>query len=166
MDYAGIPRCGRTRGTHQIREVHPPGAWGRIMHGGAWLRGGDTGVDVILRDVDVALQWTQQAETGIYELDALVGYLAGLPSYSLAAELSLGRVLAGELPVVGAVPPALVASAPPRWRFSRDFSLDYARMHARRGNLVGTAGQWRRQQWKKPTLGSASVGSGRSTRSG
>ena len=122
-------------------EVHPPGSWGRIMNGGAWLRVGDTEVDVILRDLDVALHWTRQAEAGVFELDALLGYLAGLPTYSLAAELSLGRVLAGELPVVGAVPPALVAAAPPRWRFSRDFSLDYARMHAARGNVVGTAGQ-------------------------
>jgi len=27
------------------------------------------------------------------------------------------------------------------WRFCRSFSLDYARMHARRGNRAGAAGQ-------------------------
>ena len=37
-------------------EVHPPGAWGRIMNGGAWLRCGDAEVDVLLRDLDVARQ--------------------------------------------------------------------------------------------------------------
>lgn len=122
-------------------EVYPPGSWGRIMNGGAWLRVGSTDVDVILRDLDVALHWTRQAESGVFELDALLGYIAGLPTYSLAAELASGRTLAGELPQVGPVPPMLVETAPPRWRFSRDFSLEYARMHAARGNVVGTAGQ-------------------------
>jgi len=42
---------------------------------------------------------------------------------------------------VAPFPPRLVAAAPPRWRFCRSFSLDYARMHARRGNLVGATGQ-------------------------
>ena len=121
------------RGTIQLDplkrygEVHPPGSWGRLMNGGAWLRIGITEIDVILRDLDTAMHWTHQAEAGVFELDALLGYIAGLPTYSLAAELSLGRVLAGALPVVGGVPPRLAASAPPRWRFSRDFSLDYAR---------------------------------------
>jgi hypothetical protein len=122
-------------------EVHPPGAWGRIMNGGAWLRVGGAKVDVILRDLDVALYWTRQAESGTFEVDALLGYLAGIPTYSLAAELASGRVLTGELPEVGAMPPKLVETAPPRWRFARDFSLEYARMHAARGNVVGTVGQ-------------------------
>ena len=122
-------------------EVHPPGAWGRLMNGGAWLRVGDAQVDVILRDLDVALHWTRRAEEGVFELDALLGYLAGIPTYSLAAELASGRVLVGELPAVGPVPPKLVEAAPPRWRFARDFSLEYARMHAARGNVVGAVGQ-------------------------
>jgi hypothetical protein len=122
-------------------EVHPPGSWGRIMNGGAWLRRGDVEVDVLLRDLDVAEYWTRQAESGVWELDALLGYIAGLPTYSLAAELATGRVISGELPTVASMPPKLVETAPPRWRFSRDFSLDYARMHAARGNVVGVAGQ-------------------------
>jgi hypothetical protein len=122
-------------------EVHPPGSWGRIMNGGAWLRVGDAEVDVLLRDLDVALYWTRQAATGTFEVDALLGYVAGIPTYSLAAELASGRLLAGELPEVGAMPPKLVETAPPRWRFARDFSLEYARMHAARGNVVGTLGQ-------------------------
>ena len=36
-------------------EVHPPGSWGRIMNGGAWLSLGGMKVDVLLRDLDVAL---------------------------------------------------------------------------------------------------------------
>ena len=122
-------------------EVYPPGAWGRIMNGGAWLRLREIEVDVILRDLDVAEHWTEQAMRGVFELDTLLGYLAGIPTYSLAAELALGRVLIGTLPVVGPVPARLVESAPQRWRFARDFSLEYARMHARRGNIAGAVGQ-------------------------
>jgi hypothetical protein len=122
-------------------EVHPPGSWGRIMNGGAWLRHGGAEVDVLLRDLDVALHWTRQAEAGVFEIDALLGYLAGVPTYSLAAELASGRTLIGDLLRIGAVPPRLMEAAPPRWRFARDFSLDYARMHAARGDAIGAAGQ-------------------------
>ena len=38
-------------------------------------------------------------------------------------------------------PRSLRPAAPPCWRFFRSFSLDYARIHARRGNFVGAAGQ-------------------------
>lgn len=38
-------------------------------------------------------------------------------------------------------PPALAANAPPFWRFCRNFSLEYARKHARRGNRAGASGQ-------------------------
>src|ERR1041384_7581038 len=37
--------------------VHPPGAWGRIMNGGAWLTVGGAKVDVLLRDLDVVDHW-------------------------------------------------------------------------------------------------------------
>ncbi len=32
--------------------VYPPGSWGRVMNGGAWLKCGDEKVDVLLRDLD------------------------------------------------------------------------------------------------------------------
>src|SRR5262245_48244224 len=38
--------------------VYPPGSWGRLMNGGAWLRGGDYKIDVILRDLDVVEHWS------------------------------------------------------------------------------------------------------------
>lgn len=121
--------------------VHAPGAWGRVMNGGAWLRCGDAKVDVLLRDLDVVEYWTRRAEDGIYEVDALLGYLAGVPTYSLCAELASCRVLRGTIPAPPLFPSELAAAAPPRWRFHRSFSLDYARMYAPRGNLVGTTGQ-------------------------
>ena len=40
--------------------VHPPGAWGRLMNGGAWLRCGGEKVDVILRDLDAVEHWTRR----------------------------------------------------------------------------------------------------------
>lgn len=122
-------------------DVHRPGAWGRLMNGGAWLTVEGTTVDVLLRDLEVVEHWMAEANRGGYEVDALLGYVAGLPTYSLMAERACGRLLAGTLAPVGAMPPALVASAPPRWRFARDFSLEYARMHAARGNHIGAVGQ-------------------------
>ena len=120
--------------------VYPPGSWGRVMNGGAWLRYGGEKVDVLLRDLDVVEHWTRHAEEGEFEVDALLGYLAGVPTYSLSAEFASCRPLRGEIRPT-AFPSRLAAAAPPRWRFCRSFSLDYARMYAKRGNLVGTTGQ-------------------------
>jgi hypothetical protein len=120
--------------------VHPPGSWGRVMNGGAWLRHGGRRVDVIVRDLDVVDYWTRRAEKGEFEVDTLPGYLAGVPTYLLAAELASCRPLRGEIRAAP-FPPQLAASAPARWRFCRSFSLDYARAHARRGNFAGTIGQ-------------------------
>jgi hypothetical protein len=58
----------------------------------------------------------------------------------LAAELASGAVLRGALPEAP-YPPALMAAAPPRWRFCRTFGLEYARAHARRGDVAGATGQ-------------------------
>jgi len=120
--------------------VFPPGSWGRVMNGGAWLECGGEKVDVILRDLDVVEHWTRRAQEGEFERDALLGYLAGIPTYSLAAELASCLPLRGQVAAVP-FPPKLAAAAPAVWRFCRSFSLDYARAHARRGNLAGVAGQ-------------------------
>ena len=120
--------------------VYPPGSWGRVMNGGAWLRCGDERVDVILRDLDAVEHWTRRAEQGEFEVDPLLGYLAGVPTYLLTAELASCRVLHGALPAAP-YPPKLAAAAPPWWRFCRSFSLDYARTHAKRGGRVGAIGQ-------------------------
>ena len=93
-----------------------------------------------MRDLDAVEHWTRRAEQGEFEVDPLLGYLAGIPTYTLSAELASCRVLRGDLPAIP-YPPKLAAAAPPWWRFCRSFSLDYARMHARRGNRVGATGQ-------------------------
>ena len=127
-------------GLKKFGDVYPPGTWGRIMNGGAWLSRGGLRIDVLLRDLDVVEHWTTKAEAGEFEVDALLGYLAGAPTYLLTAELSSCRVLSGELQAVP-FPHRLAESAPLSWRFRRSFSLAYARMHARRGNYIGVFGQ-------------------------
>src|SRR6266487_798006 len=79
-------------------EVYPPGSWGRVMNGGAWLRCGGEKVDVLLRDLDVVDHWARRAEKGEFEVDSLLGYLAGIPTYMLSAELASYRLLHGDLP--------------------------------------------------------------------
>ena len=120
--------------------VFPPGSWGRVMNGGAWLECGGEKVDVILRDLNVVEYWTRRAQEGEFERDALLGYLAGIPTYTLSAELASCRSLRGSVEAVP-FPPKLASAGPQVWRFCRSFSLDYARSHAARGNLAGVAGQ-------------------------
>ena len=118
-------------------EVHPPGAWGRIINGGAWLRHRGVRVDVVFRDVDVVEHWTAEATRGRYEV---LGFLAGIPTYTLAAELSVNRLLVGGMPSAIAFPQSLAVAAGERWRFHSWFSLEHARMRARRGDVTATVG--------------------------
>ncbi len=121
--------------------VHPPGWWGRIMNGGAWLQIEGTKVDVLLRDLEVVEHWSARAQDGEFEIDALLGYVAGVPTYSLMAERAVARVLRGDLRGVGGYPPKLAANASQRWRYCADFTLTYARMQAAKGDAIGTLGQ-------------------------
>lgn len=124
----------------KLGTVFPPGSWGRIMNGGAWIECAGEKVDVILRDLDVVEYWTRRAQEGEFDRDALLGYLTGIPTYVLCAELASCLPLHGNVEAVP-FPPKLAAAAPQVWRFCRSFSLDYARAHAARGNLAGAAGQ-------------------------
>ena len=125
----------------ELGQVHPPGTWGRLMNGGAWLDLPGARVDVILRDLDVVERWSDEARAGRYEVDGLLGYLAGFPTYVLMAEVASSLVLRGQLDLDASFPEALRASAPTRWRFHRDFSLAHARRAARLGNDVVALGQ-------------------------
>jgi Nucleotidyltransferase domain len=122
-------------------EVHPPGSWGRIMNGGAWLSFRGIKVDVLLRDIDIVSYWVAQARRGLYEVDALLGYLAGVPTYCLMAELALNRPWHGRLAKAGHYPEKLAQVGERRWRLHAEFSLEHARMRADRGDIIGTAGQ-------------------------
>ena len=106
---------------------------------GVYYRGEIDLTALILRDLNVVEYWTRRAEEGEFDRDALLGYIAGVPTYLLTAELASCRVLRGELPTAPPFPPKLAASAPPIWRFCRSFSFEYARAHAKRGNVAGVA---------------------------
>jgi hypothetical protein len=124
-----------------LGEVHPPGSWGRLMNGGAWLTVDGTRVDVQLRDLDAVERWTEQARKGRFEVDGLLGYLAGMPTYALTAEVASSVVLQGSLGMASDYPDALTVSGPDRWRFNRDFSLAHARRAAALGNEPVAYGQ-------------------------
>ena len=123
-------------------EVYPPGSWGRLMNGGAWLDVDGTRVDVLLRDLDVVEHWTAEAEAGSFEVDGLLGYVAGIPTYSLAAEAAVAVTVRGAFDGgAAAFPEQLAEAAPGQWRYRRDFSLMYAERHASRANVAATVGQ-------------------------
>ena len=122
-------------------EVHPPGSWGRLMNGGSWLVVDGVRVDVLLRDLSIVEHWTSAAHRGQFDIDGLLGYVAGIPTYSLTAEADAAVVIRGTLDLVTDFPAALGQLAPGRWRFCRDFSLHYAEMHAERGNAIAALGQ-------------------------
>jgi hypothetical protein len=136
--YRGTPDL---RALERFGTVYPPGSWGRIMNGGGWFQIGGLKADVMLRDLDVVEHWSERAERGEYEVDALLGYVAGAPTYMLSGERSLGVVLRGALPAARGFPERLAAAAPARWRYHRDFTLMHARARAERGDAVGAVGQ-------------------------
>jgi hypothetical protein len=145
-------------------EVYPPGSWGRMMNGGAWLDVDGTRVDVLLRDLDVVEHWTAEAEAGRFEVDGLLGYVAGIPTYSLAAEAAVAVTVAAR----SRVPAPSGATGRCRalqWRYRRDFSLMYAERHAPRSHVAGTVGQAARRSSRRRTPVGAPSGVGCSTRS-
>jgi hypothetical protein len=115
--------------------VFAPGEWGRIVNGGAWLTIDGVRVDLIYRDLDEVLHWTEEAEAGRFRIDREVGYVAGIATYVLAGELAVGRVLTGELPRP-TFPDALRETAPPTWTNLAAGALRYAEVGASRGDVV------------------------------
>lgn len=116
--------------------VFGPGQWGRIVNGGAWLDVDGVAVDLIYRDRAEVLHWTAEAEAGRFEIQREVGYVAGIPTYILAGELALGRVLVGDLPKP-AFPEPLRVSAPPLWFQLAAGALHFAAVYARRQDRIG-----------------------------
>jgi predicted nucleotidyltransferase len=120
-------------------EVVEPGEWGPLMNGGAWLTVEGERVDLLYRDLDVVEHWTREAEAGRFRRYWVEGYVAGMPTYALAGELALNRVLAGSLPRP-AFTGALRETAVRNWRLSRDFSLMLAETAEARGDQTYLAG--------------------------
>lgn len=121
--------------------VSAPGEWGGgVMNGGAWLDVDGHRVDLIYRDLREVGHWLAEAEQGRFEVERLLFYLAGIPTYVLAGELALSQVLVGDLPRPR-FPDALRDSASRRWRSESLMTLGYAdSAYARNGDIVGCAG--------------------------
>lgn len=138
--YRGNLDTDAIRGMGWEGEVTEPGAWAYPMNGGAWLTIRGHKVDLLYRDLDDVERWVDRAERGEWELYRVPGYLAGMPSYALVAELALAKVLTGSLPRP-TFPQALRLSAPPRWRWEAGFALDHVEAHARRGDHAACIGK-------------------------
>lgn len=121
-------------------EVFAPGDWGGgVMNGGAWLSVEGRRVDLHYRDLDEVAHWTAEAERGRFEIQRLLFYAAGIPTYVLAAELALSHVLLGDLPRP-AYPEPLRHSAHRRWTDEARLTLNYVdRAYAIHGAVVGSA---------------------------
>ncbi|MFJ6660068.1 nucleotidyltransferase domain-containing protein [Streptomyces sp. NPDC091377] len=123
-------------------EVSEIGDWGGgVFNGGAWLTIDDRRVDVHYRDLDVVEHVLAEAEEGRYEVEPLLFHLAGIPTYLLAAELAINRVLRGTLPRPAAFPRRLRATAHARWLDAARATLAYALAnHAPAGRRTEVAG--------------------------
>src|SRR5215472_5368591 len=133
------PACIRAKGWQgQVSEI---GGWaGGVMNGGAWLTVGNRRVDVHYRDLDDVEHWLAEAEAGCFAKELLLFYVAGVPTYLLAAELATNVVLSGKLPRP-AYPPLLAEEASRRWLADARASLWYAAsvLHGRADVPAGLA---------------------------
>jgi hypothetical protein len=119
--------------------VVEPGEWGRLPNGGARLTVEGQRVELLYRDLDVVQHWLDEAEAGRYEVERVEGWLAGMASYVLVAELAQAELLAGELPRPQ-FSQALRRTAPERWRGSAALSLEVADTAAAHHDVVSCAG--------------------------
>jgi hypothetical protein len=100
----------------------------------------DSTVALHLRDYDEVLHWLREAEQGRFEVHTVAGHQAGRPTYSLAAELALDRILAGSIdPAVG-YPHGLSDAGADHWRRRAARSLERAESRAGRGDVAGVHG--------------------------
>ena len=141
-------------------EVFAPGEWGTVPNGGAWLEIDGARVDLVYRDLATVEEWTADAEAGRFRVFREVGYVAGAPTYSYAAELAINRHLVGSLPRPD-FPAALRARAPEFWHRLAIGGLKFADAHARRDDAVACAGNLARRRARRPrTRGCARGASG------
>lgn len=122
-------------------EVFEVGGWSQgVFNGGAWLEVDGRRTDIHYRDLDVIDREIAASQEGRFSIEPLMFHLAGIPSYLVLAELSVKRVLRGELPTPE-YPAALRQRAREVWWGRADATFGYAReYHARQGQLVQCAG--------------------------
>jgi predicted nucleotidyltransferase len=96
-------------------EVSEIGGWGGgVFNGGAWLEIDGRRTDVHYRDLNTVEAEIEASREGRFRIEPLMFHLAGIPSYLVLAELSVKRVLHGELPTPD-YPAALRGAAARVW---------------------------------------------------
>jgi hypothetical protein len=137
--YRGTLDAGELRKLAFEGDLEEPGVGGRVMNsvGTLTIEGGR--VDVSYRDLDAVEHWVAEAYAGRFEIDAVDGWLAGMPTYGLLGELATGEALAGKLPRPE-FPAALRKSATRRWRDTAARALEVAGSLASRGDVAGCSG--------------------------
>jgi len=122
-------------------EVSEVGGWSSgVFNGGAWLEIDGRRSDVHYRDLDVIDREIAAAQEGRFSIEPLLFHLAGIPSYLVLAELSVKRVLRGQLPTPE-YPAALRRRAREVWCGRADLTFGYARQYpARRGHVTQCVG--------------------------
>jgi hypothetical protein len=117
-----------------------PGDRGRMRNGAAALIIEGFAVNVRYRNIDDVNHWINEARAGRFEVDGAPGHLAGIPTYTLAAELALDEVVAGSLETAIDYPNRLASKGATRWRHHAKSSLDHANDRAAHGDLAGVMG--------------------------
>ena len=122
-------------------EVSEVGGWSKgVFNGGAWLEIDGRRADVHYRDLDTIDREIAASREGQFDIEPLMFYLAGLPSYLVLAELAVKQVLRGELPTPD-YPVALRKRASGIWWGRAERTFDYAGAnHAPYGRLAQCAG--------------------------
>jgi predicted nucleotidyltransferase len=122
-------------------EVFEVGAWSSGgFNSGAWLEVDGRRTDVHYRDLAVIDREIAASREGRFTIEPLQFHLAGIPSYLVLAELSVKRVLHGELPTPG-YPTALRQRAGEVWWGRAAATFGYARSyHAPQRRLAQCAG--------------------------
>jgi hypothetical protein len=137
--YRGSLEAGEIRGLGFEGEVSEPGAWGRLLNGGASLEVEGRRVELLYRDLEIVEHWVAEASEGRYERDEVEGWVAGMPTYLLAGELATAEALAGELPRPE-FPDALRESAPEDWGRVATRALEVAEGLAARSDVAACTG--------------------------
>lgn len=146
------PRAGWDLGLYYQGEFDPesitevpgttraPGDQGRMRNSAAALTIEGLAVNVRYRNIDDVNHWIHEAQAGRFEVDGAPGHLAGIPTYTLAAEIALDEVVAGSLETAIDYPDRLASQGATRWRHHAKSSLDHANDRAAHGDLAGVMG--------------------------
>lgn len=131
---------------HRTGLLHPPGAWGPWINGGAWLTVGGVPVDILLREIGKVEQTIRDCLAGKVTIDFQSGHPFGFVNTIYAAETHYCRPLwqstAAPLDRLksllhsdGPYPPRMRETTVGRFLWEAWFSLACARTAAHKGDF-------------------------------